>query len=97
MLKKKELTFDEEELEEEVENLDMEHFDGFGMLHVDHYDLALRERCYSFIHRAVQELLAAIFILDTGNISNTLDEHFYKGSYLINVFPFLFGLIPKKN
>ena len=98
MLKKKELTFDEEELEEEVENLDMEHFDGFGMLHVDHYtsDLALRERCYSFIHRAVQELLAAIFILDDGNISKTLDEHFYKGSYLINVFPFLFGLIPKE-
>ena len=98
MLKDKELTFDEEELEEEVENLDMEHFDGFGMLHVDNYtsDVALREKCYSFIHRAVQELLAAIFILGDGNVSNILDEHFYKGSYLINVFPFLFGLISKE-
>ena len=101
MLKAKELTFDEEELEiteKELESLDMEHFDGFGMLHVDHYtsDLGTREKSYSFIHRAVQELLAAIYILDNHNISNILDEHFNKGSYLINVFPFLFGLVSKE-
>ena len=103
MLKANELTFDEGELEiteEELESLDMEQFDGFGMLHVDHYTsgLGTREKSYSFIHRAVQELLAAIYILDSHNISysNLLDEYFYKGSYLINVFPFLFGLVSKE-
>ena len=103
MLKDKKLTFDEEQLgisEEELDNLDMdmEHFDGFGMLHVNHYtsNMAMREISYSFIHRAVQELLAAIFILDTGNVSDILNEHFYKSSYLINVFPFLFGLVSKE-
>ena len=97
-LKVKELIFDEEQLEEEIKHLGMECFDGFGMLHIDHYDSDLgdSEKSYSFIHRAVQELLAAICILDTCDISDTLDKHFYKGSYLINVFPFLFGLIPKE-
>ena len=99
-LKDKELVFDEEQLEiteEEMESLNMEHFDGFGLVHVDHYtkDLADRERSYTFIHRAVQELLAAIFVSKNCNIVDILDEHFYKSSYLLNMFPFLFGLVPK--
>ena len=87
----------EDELDE-MDNLQLKQFDGFGLLHVDHYTsaLATMESSYSFIHRAVQELLAAIFILDTGNIIDILDEHFYEGSYLINMFPFLFGLVSKE-
>ena len=100
-LKDKELVFDEEQLEiteEEMENLNMEHFDGFGLLHVDHYtsDLATRERSCTFIHRAVQELLAAIFVSKNCNFLDMLDAHFHKGSYLLNMFPFLFGLVPKE-
>ena len=99
-LKDKELVFDEEQLEiteEEMKSLNMEHFDGFGLLYVDHYtnDLADREQSYTFIHRAVQELLAAIFVSKNCNVVDILDEHFYKGSYLLNMFPFLFGLVPK--
>jgi len=101
LLKDHRLVFGEEELEitkEDSDNFDIKHFDGFGLLYVDHYTstLATREKSYSFIHRAVQELLAAIFILDTGNISDILDEHFYEGSYLMNVFPFLLGLLSKE-
>ena len=71
---------------------------GLGLLHVEYFPTkwATTKRSYSFIHRAVQELLAAIFILDTGNISDTLDEHFYIDSYLINMFPFIFGLVSKE-
>ena len=97
MLKDNKLVLNEDELDE-MDNLQLKQFDGFGLLHVDRYTsaLATMETSYSFIHRAVQELLAAIFILDTGNISDILDEHFYKGSYLINMFPFLFGLESKE-
>ena len=94
MLKDNKLVLNEDELEE-TDNLQLKQFDGFGLLHIDHYTSTL-ETSYSFIHRAVQELLAAIFILDTGNISDILDEHFYEGSYLMNVFPFLFGLVSKE-
>lgn len=101
-LKEEELLFDGDGLEitdEDMEHLRMEHFDGFGLLHVDHYtsDVATMETFYCFIHRAVQELLAAIFVMDNVNIIDVLDEHFYKGSYLLNVFPFLFGLVPKED
>ena len=100
MLKDNKLVLNEEELgamHGELDNLQLKHFDGFGLLHVDHYTttLATMETSYSFIHRAVQELLAAIFVLDTGNISDILDEHFYEDSYLMNVFPFLFGMASK--
>ena len=100
-LKDKKLVFDEMELEvtkESIENLHLEHFDGFGLLCIGHYtsELATREKSYSFIHRAVQELLAAIFILDIGTINSTLEEYFYEDSYLINMFPFLFGLVSKE-
>ena len=96
MLKDNKLVLNEDELEE-TDNLQLKQFDGFGLLHIDHYTstLATMETSYSFIHREVQELLAAIFILDNGNISDILDEYFYTGSYLMNVFPFLFGLVSK--
>ena len=101
MLKDNKLVLNKVEVEvmqDKLDNLQLKQFDGFGLLHVDHYTstLATIETSYSFIHRAVQELLAAIFILDTGNISDILDEYFYEGSYLMNVFPFLFGLVSKE-
>ena len=40
--------------------------------------------------------MAAIFISNTGNISDLLDEYFNEGSYLINVFPFVFSLMSKE-
>ena len=103
MLRDKKLVFDEDVLgitNSDLKNLDLapEQFDGLGLLHVEYFPTkwATTKRSYSFIHRAVQELLAGILILDTGNISDILDEHFYKGSYLINMFPFLFGLVSKE-
>ena len=101
MLKDNKLILSKREFEvmrDDMDSLQLKQFDGFGLLHVDHYidALATVETCYSFIHRSVQELLAAIFILNTGNISDLLDEYFNQRSYLINVFPFLFSLIPKE-
>ena len=103
MLRDQKLVFDEDIVgitnsDLKTLDLDPEQFDGLGLLHVEYFPTkwATTKRSYSFIHRAVQELLAAIFILDTGNISDILDEHFYEGSYLMNVFPFLFGLMSKE-
>ena len=103
MLRDKKLVFDEDILgitNCDLKNLDLDtqQFDGLGLLHVEYFPTkwTTTKRFYSFIHRAVQELLAAIFILDTGNISDILDEHFYEDSYLINMFPFLFGLVSKE-
>ena len=103
MLRDKKLVFNEDILgitNSDLKNLDLapEQFDGLGLLHVEYFPTkwATTKRSYSFIHRAVQELLAAIFILHTGNISDMLDEHFYEGSYLIYIFPFLFGLVSKE-
>ena len=103
MLRDQKLVFDEDILgitnsDLKTLDLDPQQFDGLGLLHVEYFPTkwVTTKRSYSFIHRAVQELLAAIFILDTGNISDMLDEHFYKDSYLINVFPFLFGLVSKE-
>ena len=103
MLRDKKLVFDEDILgitynDLKSLNLDPEQFDGLGLLHVEYFPTkwATTKRSYSFIHRAVQELLAAIFILDTGNISDILDEYFNKNSYLINMLPFLFGLVSKE-
>ena len=95
MLKDNKLVLNEDELDK-MDKLQLKQFDV--LLHVDRYTSALVtiETSYSFIHRAVQELLAAIFISDTGNISDILDEHFYKDSYLINMFPFLFGMASKE-
>ena len=79
--------------------LRLQKFDGFGLLHVDHYHstFATTENSYSFIHRVVQELLAAIFILTTGSINNIVDNYFKTDSRLMNVFPFLVGLVPKEH
>ena len=102
MLKDKRLVLNKEELQGiqvDLDNLQLKQFDGFGLLHVDHYTSkeATIEISYSFIHRAVQELLSAIFILNTesNNISDILNKFFYKDSYLLNIFPFLFGLVSK--
>ena len=101
MLKDNKLVLNEEEIEvtqDDLDSLQLKQFDGFGLLHVDHYtsSLATMETYCSFIHRSVQELLAAIFISNTGNISDLLDEYFNERSYLINVFPFLFSLMSKE-
>ena len=101
MLRDNKLLLNEGEVEVIQDNLDslqLKQFDGFGLLHVDHYigSLATMETSYSFIHRSVQELLAAIFISNTGNISDLLDEYFNEGSYLINVFPFVFSLMSEE-
>ena len=106
MLKDNKLVLNEEEFDfsqDDLNNLQLQlkQFDGFGLLHVDHYTdaVATVRTSYSFIHRAVQELLAAIYIrpTDTDNISHVLENNFYKGSYMQNMFPFLFGLVPKEH
>ena len=103
LLRDKKLMFNEDMLEitnNDLKTLDLapEQFDGLGLLHVEHSPTirATFKKSYSFIHRSVQELLAAIFILGTGNLSDTLDQYFYNGSYFINMFPFLFGLASKE-
>ena len=97
-LKDKKLVFGEQKLHLTKESTENLHFDGFGLLHIDHYtnEPGTTEKSYSFIHLAVQEILAAIFISDTGNASEILDECFNEDSGLINVFPFLFGLVSKE-
>ena len=101
MLKDERLILNEEELkllQDNSDSLQLSNFDGFGLLHIDNYtnSLATMETAYSFFsYRAVQEFLAAIFIKDSGSIIDILDEHFHEDSYLLNVFPFLFGLLPK--
>ena len=85
-------------LHDDLDSLQLNQSDGFGLLHIDHYAsiMATIESSYSFIHHAVQEFLAAVFVLHTENISGVLDKHFYEDSHLLNVFPFLFGLLPKE-
>ena len=104
LLKKDQLMFGEDEMGQmnitdddltcfELKN--EEQFDGFGMLQIHHSIdyLACEERSYSFIHRAVQELLAAISLWKSNCIEDMIDTHFKPGSYLLNVFPFAFGLV----
>ena len=103
MLKDNKLVFNEDMLEITDNDLKAFHlapgqFDGLGLLHVEHFltKRATAKKSYSFIHRSVQELLAAIFILGTSNLGDILDEYFFDGSYFMNVFPFLFGLASKE-
>ena len=104
MLKDNKLVMHEEEfgvVQDDLDSLQLKQFDGFGLLHIDHYTskLATMETSYSFIHRAVQELLAAISILDDSHnskILDILDKYFDKKSYLVNVFPFLFSLVSEE-
>ena len=97
MLINKTLVFDGEEVEDELKQLQFASTDVFGLLSVEHVtnELAEKEIYYCFIHRAVQELLAAMSILESNSVENTTDKHFHEGSYLINVFPFVFGLMSK--
>ena len=104
MLKKDQLVFGEDEIEQmDLTESDLsclqldneEHFDGFGMLQIFHSIDPLTDvkKCYSFVHRAVQELLAAIAVWKSDGIGDMIDMHFKPGSYLLNVFPFAFGLV----
>ena len=102
MLKDNKLVLSNKEfkvIQSDLDSLQLEQFDGFGLLHVDYYisSLATMETSYTFIHRAVQELLAAFFVSNTGNISDSLDKYFNEGSYLINMFPFVFSLMSKES
>lgn len=105
MLNNSQLMFSEDDFRISDEDLhsiypmSTDKFDGFGLLHVFHNitEHAEKEKCYSFIHRAVQELLAALLILESESIEDALDKHFREGSYLINTFSFVFGLIAKGN
>ncbi|XP_065907269.1 NACHT, LRR and PYD domains-containing protein 12-like [Dysidea avara] len=87
-------------VEDDLENIlaNAEQFDGFGLLHIEHFTDEFTEtvKYYSFIHRAVQELMAAISILNSDSVEDTIDKHFYVRSYLINVFPFVIGLMPRE-
>ena len=100
MLNHNKLVFYEKDLEVPQNNLQLQQFDEFGLLRIDYCinSYATIEASYSFIHPAIQELLAAIFILKTSklSISDVLDKYFCRGSNLMNVFPFLFGLVPKE-
>ena len=103
MLRDNKLVFDERMLgiannDLKCLDLNLAQFDGLGLLHVEYFPTkqATTKRLYSFIHRAVQELLAALYVLDTGSICDVLDEYFYEGSFLMNIFPFLFGLVSKE-
>ena len=97
MLINKTLVFDGEELEDELKQLHFTSTDVFGLLSVEHVtnELAEKKIHYSFIHHAVQELLAAMLILESNSVEDTIDKHFHEGSYLINVFPFVFSLMSK--
>lgn len=101
MLVKNKVVFGEEDLDianEDVACLSLqstEQFDGFGLLNISHTTdiLGSMEKTYSFIHRAVQELLAAIYIWKYDIIESTMDRHFKIGSFLMDSFPYVFGLV----
>jgi len=104
MLVERKVVFGEEELDIAEEDLaclslqSTEHFDGFGLLQIMHTAdiIGSMEKTYGFIHRAVQELLAAIYIWNNNMVEDVMDQHFKTGSYLMNVFPFVFGLVSKE-
>lgn len=73
MLKQNKFVFNKEDFDEVTQNnLELQQFNEFGLLHMDYYYInryATSELSYSFIHQAVQELLAAIFILNTNKLN----------------------------
>ena len=75
-----------------------DHFDGFGLLQIAHTtnEICGMEKTYCFLHRAVQELLAAIYIWKCDMVESTIDQYFKTGSFLMNVFPYVFGLVSKE-
>ena len=105
MLVKSKVVISEEELDITEEDLTclplqtVDHFDGFGLLQIMHTTdkLGDLEKYYCFLHRAVQELLAAIYLWKSDMIEDTIDRYFKPGSFLMNVFPYMFGLVPKEH
>ena len=73
-------------------------FDGFGLLQIMHTTdiVGDMEKSYCFLHRAVQELLAAIYIWRNDLVEDAIDQHFKPSSFLMNVFPYVFGLVAKE-
>ena len=98
MLLDNKLVFDGEDLKD-LPVTNTEQFDGFGLLHIEHVtdEFGEKAKCYSFIHRAVQELMAAISILESKTVEDAINKYFSKMSYLRNMFPFIFGLMPKED
>ena len=105
MLIKSKVVISEEELDITEEDLTclplqtVDHFDGFGLLQIMHTTdkLGDLEKYYYFNHRTVQELLAAIYLWKNDMIEDTIDRYFKPGSFLMNVFPYMFGLVPKEH
>ena len=85
------LTFEEKDVEGDLHT----NPDGFGLLSIEHVinEYGKEEKHYSFIHRAVQELMAAISVIQLNRVENVIDKHFCVGSFCINIFPFIFGLM----
>ena len=56
----------------------VDHFDGFGLLQIMHTTdiVGAMEKSYCFLHRAVQELLAAFYIWKEDQIEDAIDQHF---------------------
>jgi len=86
--------------EDDIRNIapqNAKQFDGFGLLHIEHVtdEYCFKVKIYSFIHRSVQELMAAQSILKSNCVEDIINKHFYVRSILINVFPFVVGLMPK--
>ena len=104
MLVENKVLLSEEELEITEEDLaclslqSTDHFDGFGLLQIAHTtdEIGSMEKMYCFLHRAVQELLAAIYIWKCDMVESTIDQYFKTGSFLMNVFPYVFGLVSKE-
>ena len=103
MLVENKVLLSEEELDIAKEDLaclplqSTDHFDGFGLLQITHTSdvLGSMEKTYGFLHRAVQELLAAIYIWKCDMVESAIDQYFKTGSFLMNVFPYVFGLVSK--
>lgn len=73
--------------------------DGFGLLSIEQVTnvMGIEERHCSFIHHAVQELLADILIVESNKVRETIESNFHEDSYLINMFPFVFGLMTTRD
>ncbi|XP_065900460.1 NACHT, LRR and PYD domains-containing protein 14-like isoform X2 [Dysidea avara] len=95
MVISEDLQFNKEELEDDLKHLPFKSSDAFGLLSSEHGidEFAGKQIHCSFIHRLVQELLAALSVVESQTVEHIIDQHFHEGSFLINVFPFVFGLM----
>ena len=101
MLVENKVLLSEEEFNNTTKDLSLQntnHFDGFGLLQIAHTtnEICGMEKTYCFLHRAVQELLAAIYIWKCSMVESTIDQYFKTGSFLMNVFPYVFCLVSKE-